>query len=165
MECRHIRSKFVDYIDGDLSPHERAMVDDHLAGCYLCKEAFDEFAETLRLCEDVLHHPHPVNRFDELHEQIAAYAARSCRVPFGRRMRVGQLLARLAIAAAIVLMAAAAPSAVRAARWLFTPVSNPGALTNGSSLVRLGLPAERPFVERRYEIKVRLGINGHEALM
>jgi hypothetical protein len=81
------------------------------------------------------------------------------------RLRVGELLAKLAVAALVVFMVAASPVAVRAARWLFTPLSEPGALSNGASYVRLGLPAERPFLDRRHKIKPWLGINGDETLL
>ena len=82
-----------------------------------------------------------------------------------RRLRVGELLAKLAVAAVVVFMVAVSPAAVKAARWLFTPLSEPGALSNGASYVRLGLPAERPFLDRRHKIKPWLGVNSDETFL
>ena len=164
MDCSDIRQNFVDYIDGDLSEHDHAFVHDHLAECYLCKEDFDELRDVLGLCETVLRHPRPVNKFNELGIQTEAAAShRGFAVP-RRKLRVGEILARLAVAAVVVFMLAVSPVAVKAARWLFTPLGDPGAFADGTSCVRLGLPAERPFLERRSDIKMWLGGNGDKAL-
>jgi len=165
MDCSDIRQKFVDYIDGDLSERDHALIRDHLAECYLCKEDFDDLVKMLGLCENVLRHPQPVSRFDELGIQTPPAAPRRGYFTPRHRFRAGELLARLAVAAAVVFMVAASPVAVRAARWLFTPLSEPGALSNGASYVRLGLPAERPFLDQRHKIKTRLGVNGEETLL
>jgi predicted anti-sigma-YlaC factor YlaD len=165
MECSDIRRKFVDYIDGDLSDSDRTLVHDHLTECYLCKEDFDDLRNVLGMCEKALRHPRPVNRFSELGIQAATAASRRGRPLPRHRLRVGELLARLAFAAVVVFMVAASPVAVKAAKWLFTPLREPGALSNGASYVRLGLPAERPFLDRRHEIKPWLGINGDEKLL
>jgi len=165
MDCSDIRGKFIGYIDDDLSEHDHVLVHDHLAECYLCKEDFDDLDQMLGLCENVLRHPRPVNRFNDLAIQTAAAASRRGRAVPRHKLRVGELLARLAIAAVVVFMVAVSPVAVKAARWLFTPLSEPGALSNGASYVRLGLPVERPFLDRRHNIKIRLGINGDETLL
>ena len=165
MDCSYIRSKFVDYIDQDLSYDDHAVVRDHLAECYLCKEDFDDLRNVLGLCETALRHPRPVDRFDELGIQAAAAASRRNHAVPRHKLRVGELLARLACAAVVVFMVAASPVAVKAARWLLTPLSEPGALSNGASYVRLGLPAERPFLDRRFKIKIELGGNGDRTLL
>jgi len=162
MDCSEVRKRFVDYIDGDLDEHEHIVVENHLAECYLCKEDFDDLDSILRVCEDVLHHPHPVNRFAELRLRTTDAVTRPGLVPFRHRLRVGELFGRLAVAALVVFMVAVSPAAMKATEWLFTPPADPTSLVNGASFVRLGLPAERPFVQRRHKIKTFLGINGDE---
>jgi len=168
MDCSDVRSRFIDYIDGDLDERDRRSVESHVAECYLCKEEFADLENMLRLCKDALRHPHPVDRFDELRTRLPSAGTRYRPAVFRRRLRVSEMVYRLAVAALVAFMVAVSPAAVKGTKWLFSPLPEPGALSNGSGSVRFGLAVERSCLAWRHRIdeeKMKLGINGEKTLL
>lgn len=106
MDCNRVREKLIDYADGCLPPTERAYIDGHLSGCYLCQEQHGEIFTLLNTCRLVLRHPHPVNRFRNLRARLSAVEAPrhagAVRRQWRRRMVVRQVA--LVAAATLILM-------------------------------------------------------------
>jgi anti-sigma factor RsiW len=49
LTCRNLVELVSDYLEGALSPQDRARFDRHLAGCTNCTEYVEQFRETIRL--------------------------------------------------------------------------------------------------------------------
>jgi predicted anti-sigma-YlaC factor YlaD len=49
MDCLSLVELVTDYLDGSLTPQERAAVDDHLAGCEGCGAYLEQMRTTIRL--------------------------------------------------------------------------------------------------------------------
>jgi predicted anti-sigma-YlaC factor YlaD len=66
MNCEQVRQRIPDYVHGDTSPADRHALSSHLDTCYLCREEHEQALALHRLCQTVLSHPAPVNRFEQL---------------------------------------------------------------------------------------------------
>ena len=53
MTCRELTEFLIDYVDGTLSPDERARFDGHLARCPDCVTYLRNYEATIRLGKDV----------------------------------------------------------------------------------------------------------------
>jgi anti-sigma factor RsiW len=49
LTCRELVELVTDYLDGSLSPRDRARFEAHLAGCTNCTLYVEQFRETIRL--------------------------------------------------------------------------------------------------------------------
>ena len=58
-ECAHCRERFSEYLDGLLSPPERAEADAHLAGCAGCRQELDRWRATLQALGELPRHGAP----------------------------------------------------------------------------------------------------------
>jgi len=150
MDCRDIQSDFVRYLDDDLPEEERLRVELHVGECYGCREQLDELAKLLEVCGDVIEHPCPVDRFDELRGRLASVDPPCTPVPRRRELRRRELLRKLAIAAVIIAALAASPLLVRGARQLFSPVQGTATLGNGTGVT---VPFRVPFLEERLKLQ------------
>lgn len=99
MECTDIRRYLVRYVDNDLSEDTRSMVAEHLEHCYLCQEELSELDTVLKSCRDLLRHPAPRDRFDELKPRL-----RPAPVLEPVEFRPRHLLRNLAAAAAAMVL-------------------------------------------------------------
>jgi hypothetical protein len=66
MNCEQVRHLIPEHAEGDTPPALRDAVSGHLDTCYLCREELDQALALRRLCQTVLSHPAPVNRFEQL---------------------------------------------------------------------------------------------------
>jgi len=48
LRCSEVLARLSDYVDGELPPEERVMVEAHLRGCDACTRFGGEFAATLK---------------------------------------------------------------------------------------------------------------------
>ncbi len=150
MDCSEIQADFVRYMDGDLSEEERLQVELHVAECYSCREQLDELARILEVCGDVMEHPCPVDRFDELTERLASVEPPYTPVPRRPELRRRELLRKLAVAAVIIAALAASPLLVKGARLLFSPVQSTATLGNGTGVA---FPIRIPFLEEKLKFQ------------
>ncbi|MFP6655712.1 MAG: zf-HC2 domain-containing protein, partial [Myxococcota bacterium] len=71
MKHADVSKQLTDYLEGDLTPKHRAIVDAHLDSCALCSREVEEMSETIRLLRTL---PEP-----ELPPMIAANVMRRIR--------------------------------------------------------------------------------------
>ena len=150
MDCRDIQADFIRYLDDDLSQEERLRVELHIAGCYRCREELDELGRLLELCGDVIEHPCPVDRFDELRERLASAEPEYTPVPRRPELRRRELVSKLAIAAAIIGALVASPLLIKGARLLFSPAQGTATLANGTTVE---FPIRVPFLEEKLKLQ------------
>ena len=150
MECSELRTEFVGYIDGDLSDEERLRVELHIAQCYSCKEDLDELGRLLELSGAALKHPCPADRFEELKERLASAEPTYNPMPPRRKLRVREVLYKLAIAAIIIAVIAASPFLIRGAIRLFAPLEGTATLGNGADV---DLLFRLPFIEQKLKVQ------------
>ena len=149
MDCSEVQARFVDYIDGDLSEEDGLSVELHVAECYACREELDELGKILELCGAALEHPCPTNRFEKLQERLASAEQQYDFVAPRRKLRVRELLVKLAVAAVIIGLIGASPFLVKRAKRLFAPLEQPAVLGNGGDLERLRLPLKLRLTGRK----------------
>ena len=53
LTCQHVLDYLSDYVDGRLSPEERARFEEHLAICPQCVDYLENFKATLAACRDL----------------------------------------------------------------------------------------------------------------
>jgi|GEM_PF-899561 len=150
MDCRDIQADFIRYLDDDLSEEEGLRVELHIAECYRCREQLDELGRLLEACRDVIEHPCPVDRFDELRQRLPSVDPPYTPVPRRPELRRRELIRKLAVAAVIVAALAASPLLVKGARLLFSPVQNTATLGNGTGVA---VPFRVPFLEEKLRLQ------------
>lgn len=102
MWCAEIRERFLDYLDDDVGFRDRVAIEVHLRRCVACRCELEAWRTTIDACRETLHHPEPVDRFDNLMDMIHR---REAGVRISKRVRVKRprlVLSRLAVAAAIL---------------------------------------------------------------
>lgn len=105
MECGEVKSRLVSYVDENLSGPERAAIQRHMDGCYLCQEQLNELTDMLERCREALQHPRPRNRYEALRPLLhPAEDAMPAHVPARRGFR---LYEALALAALIMILVGA----------------------------------------------------------
>ncbi len=153
--CGEIKTKLVDYVDDGLSHEERLAVEVHIARCYACRENVEELARLLELCGAALQHPNPCGRFEDLKQRLESEEPQYKPVVPGRRLRQRRTWHRLAVAAVIIIVLAAAPFLVKGAMRLMAPVEDSAALAgNGTNVGRLRRLLEKtPFFRRERSVE------------
>ena len=57
MTCRELITFLIEYTDGALEPHRRAVFERHLNACPSCRHYLDSYLQTVRLERDALGEP------------------------------------------------------------------------------------------------------------
>jgi|GEM_PF-1886095 len=70
MECSRVSSLLSRYIDGDLTPESRRMVDEHLSGCERCSADLDEMAGAVRALSSLERVAAPQGFLGRVHERL-----------------------------------------------------------------------------------------------
>lgn len=164
--CGEIRAKLADYVDEGLSDEERLEVEVHIARCYVCREDVEELARLLELCGAALRHPNPRERFEELKQRLASEEPQYDPVVPRRELRNRRTWHKLAVAAVIIVVLAAAPFLVKGVMRLMAPVEDSAALAgNGTDVGRLRQLLEKtPFFKRASSVeKATQGGKDHSA--
>lgn len=104
MECRELRERLLDVIEGTLEDADRIGVRTHLAGCLACAEVVERYRRVVEALSGVPDVPAPPGLLDSIRRELHA---RSRTVP-ARRTRVLYWLPRAAAALAAGLLLAAA---------------------------------------------------------
>jgi anti-sigma factor RsiW len=125
MECRIIRTRFIDCTDGDLLPTQRKAMDKHIAQCPACAEYRSDLESFLATADEHCVMPGPAYDFDQLRDRLHETDAIQEIVRFAPRMRVARGFPRLAMAALILIMTGAATLAQRGGRALTTTAKRP----------------------------------------
>lgn len=127
-DCGEIRTKLLDYVEEDLSLEDKLSVELHVAQCYACREELDELGRLLEVCGAALQHPNPSDRFEELKLRLEAGEPQYDPVLPRRGSRRRSAWQRLAVAAVLIVVLAAAPFLVKGVIRLFSPVENSATL-------------------------------------
>lgn len=125
LECRYIRSKFTGYVDGDLYPAERRMVDSHVAECSACRAELAETRHFLRMCHEFLVCPAPAYSFEALRQRMAAIEPLQEVVAFLPKLRINAAIPRFAVAMLLMLIVGGAPFTLRNTRHLYSMMRSP----------------------------------------
>ncbi|HET9410467.1 MAG TPA: zf-HC2 domain-containing protein [Candidatus Dormibacteraeota bacterium] len=59
MKCRDVVELMTDYLEGALSPHDRARFEDHIAGCDGCRAYLEQLRETRKVAGRLASEPLP----------------------------------------------------------------------------------------------------------
>lgn len=111
MTMRHVIDQLPLWIEGDLDPRERQVVEAHLAGCAECRAEAEAFRESQAWLKD---EETPAFNADEREALRAGVLARLRAKPSTRPMWLG--VAALAAAALLIVLARPHPSPAVAAR-------------------------------------------------
>lgn len=152
-DCGEIRTKLIDYVEDDLSQEDKLSVELHVAQCYACREELDELGRLLEVCGAALQHPSPSDRFKELKLRLESGEPQYDPVlprPGSRRSSAWH---KLAVAAVVIVVLAAAPFLVKGVIRLFSPVDNSATLAgDGTDVGPLRYLLERAhFLEQSTE--------------
>ena len=151
MDCSEVRAGFIGYIDGDLSGDEKLRIELHVAECYDCREELDEIGRLLELSDAALKHPRPVDRFEDLSERLAEAEPEIIPLPRRPKLRVREVLYKLAVAAIVIAVIAASPIIIKGAKRLLTPLEE-GTTTLGNG-AGVDLPFRMPFIEKKLKME------------
>jgi anti-sigma factor RsiW len=73
MTCRQVVELMTEYLDGALSPEDRARFEDHLAGCDGCRAYLAEMRTTREVVGRLAHEPIPKSVENELLKAFKAW--------------------------------------------------------------------------------------------
>ena len=125
MECRHIRSRFTGYVDGDLHPQERRLVEGHTAGCAGCREELAALSGFLNDCHEFVVCPEPSYSFERLRARMATIQPLEEVVAFLPKLRVHGAFPRLVVSALFLLFVGSGPLTARGGQQLMSMVKSP----------------------------------------
>jgi anti-sigma factor RsiW len=66
MKCREVVELMTDYLEGALSPEDRARFEDHIAGCDGCRAYLEQLRETRKMAGRLASEPVPESLQAEL---------------------------------------------------------------------------------------------------
>lgn len=124
-DCRHIRSKFTAYLDGDLQNAERETVDAHLRDCVDCQAEFAAFREFLLDCDEFLAAPEPSYTFDGLRARMADIEPLAEVIDFAPKMHVHGAVPRFALSVVLMFLIGGLPGALRHSREVVHQLRSP----------------------------------------
>jgi len=149
-DCDEIRTKLIDYVEDDLSQEDKLSVELHVARCYACREELDELGRLLEVCGAVLRHPSPNDRFEELKLRLESDQPQYDPVVSRRELSRRSAWHKLAVAAVVIVVLAAAPFLVKGVIRLFSPVENSATLAgDGTDVGPLRYLLERAHLLRQ----------------
>ncbi len=125
MNCRQIRSRFADLLDGHLRPNLRRTVQEHLAKCPECRDEFEELEGFLANCDEFLVCPGPAYSFETLRARMATIEPLQEVIAFLPKLRVEGAIPRLAVGFLVMLMVCGTPGTFRNTRGLCDAVRDP----------------------------------------
>ena len=124
--CRLIQSKFAGYVDGDLRPEERRLVQEHVGSCAECEGAFEELRSFLGEVEEFLVHPGAAYSFETLRVRMAQIEPLEEIVAFLPKLKVQRTIPRFAVAMMmLVLVGGGGPFSLRNTKELYTAMKSP----------------------------------------
>lgn len=53
LDCRHVLAELSNYLDGEVSPEVKQVLEDHLAKCRRCSLVYDTTRKTLKIVSEV----------------------------------------------------------------------------------------------------------------
>lgn len=124
-ECRKIRSKFTDYVDGELRSAEREAVDAHLSVCDACREEFAEHRCLLTTCDEFLVPEGPMYSFAELRRRMAVVEPLEEIIAFVPKLRIRGPVPRFAVSCLLMLLFGGLPATFRYSRELYHQARDP----------------------------------------
>ena len=77
MKCRDVVELMTDYLEGALSPKDRARFEDHIAGCDGCRAYLEQLRETRHVAGHLAGEPVPESLQAELLNAFRDWRARS----------------------------------------------------------------------------------------
>ncbi len=125
MQCQHAQSKLAAYVDGDLAPGPRQMLEGHLAECPACAEELRAVRKLLADCQEFLVCPGPAYSFDTLQRRMARVRPLDEVVEFLPRLRVNPVIPRMMVAALFLLLVAGSLLPLRLARLTVQSIQSP----------------------------------------
>ncbi|MBP8128818.1 MAG: zf-HC2 domain-containing protein [Candidatus Hydrogenedentes bacterium] len=124
-ECRRVRSKFTDYVDGELRTPDREAVDAHLSVCSACREEFAEHRYFLTTCDEFLVPDGPVYSFAGLRPRMADIEPLEEIVAFVPKVRIRGPVPRFAVSCLLMLLAGGLPATFRFGREMYHQARDP----------------------------------------
>jgi hypothetical protein len=115
MNCTHVCSTLVRYLDNDLPAETAREVEEHLDHCFLCQEELHAAVAVQDMCEEALRHPSPRNRFAELRPLLADRSL----VVYRRHDYLRKLTSGLAVAAGLIMLLSVAEPLASGLQRLF----------------------------------------------
>ncbi|MFA6243575.1 MAG: zf-HC2 domain-containing protein [Candidatus Hydrogenedentales bacterium] len=152
MWCAEIRERFLDYLDDDVGFRDRVAIEVHLRRCVACRCELEAWRTTVDACRETLHHPEPVDRFDNLMDMIHR---REAGVRLAKRVRVKRprlVLSRLAVAAAVLVGVASSMSLMRQAKRFTDGVSESTAVADLDKVPKEAPVIAMSFVHRKTDV-------------
>ena len=125
MDCRHIKSQFSGYLDGDLQPDERYRIQQHVTQCSACQEEYEEVRDFLAMSEDALTYHGPRYTFAELRAKMAAMEPLEELVAFLPSLRVNGAIPRFAVTMVLMLLVCGLTMNLRNTRQVYAAMKSP----------------------------------------
>lgn len=161
-DCRHIRSRFTAYLDGDLRNAERETVDVHLRDCADCQADFAAFREFLLNCDEFLAAPPPTYTFDSLRARMADIEPLAEIIDFVPKMHIHGAVPRFALSVMLMVLVGGLPGALRHSREVAQQLRSPIIDHEARLLQRIEETLDRDLAARA-DLEERMEIHEREA--
>ncbi len=70
LDCKHVLSELSNYLDGEVSPELKRVIEEHLAGCHRCTLVYDTTRKTLKIVTEVEAFELPLHISARLHVRL-----------------------------------------------------------------------------------------------
>ena len=125
MDCRVVRTRLADLIDGHARPAERRALEAHLGQCPDCREEWSAMRAFLADCDECIVCPGPAYSFDALRVRMATVQPLEEIVAFFPKLRINHAIPRYAVAAVMLVLVCASPSTLLRARQCYSALRTP----------------------------------------
>jgi anti-sigma factor RsiW len=113
MECRYIRMSMPAFLDGDLAPAKRCVVEEHLAECPACATELEALNALFEDACVYLECPEPVPAFAVIRQQLDRVEPIDEVMAFLPRLKIRRAVPRFVVAALLLLFAGGGQYLVR----------------------------------------------------
>lgn len=122
MDCRQIQTRFTGYVDGDLRPAERRLVEKHVADCEPCRTELAAMRAFLSDCHEFLVYDGPAYSFESLCARMAAIEPLDEVIAFLPKLRINGFVPRFAVAMTMLMLISGMPQTLRNSRHVYHAV-------------------------------------------
>lgn len=76
LDCKHVLAELSNYLDGEVSPELKRLIEEHLAGCHHCTLVYDTTRKTLKIVTEAEAFELPLEASARLHARLRELFAR-----------------------------------------------------------------------------------------
>jgi len=70
LDCKHVLAELSNYLDAEVSPELKRVIEEHLAGCHRCSLFYDTTRKTLKIVTEVGPFELPLDISGRLHARL-----------------------------------------------------------------------------------------------